>query len=251
MKTKFVIVGAPRTGSTLLVRTLNTLDGVRCHGELLGDDQVRGYEDGIDLANISQEERKSRAQRLLGERDADPVGFIDRALGTDGTTAGFKALYSAFLNPRWREVTHWLQSLDNIHFIHLTRTNSVRRFVSEQILLQGGPNHSGAGGRSEVPIKIHFDIDAFLRRTAELDAQAAEIRALLSKQDVLETNYEALAADTSAVVKDVCRFLKLDTIAPNIEPALSKVGATDLRDSVSNYQELLDHPATRELALTD
>jgi LPS sulfotransferase NodH len=251
LKTKFVIVGAPRTGSTLLVRTLNTLDGVRCHGELLGDDQVRGYEDGVDLANISQDERKSRVQRLLEERNSDPVGFIDRALDANSTAAGFKALYSAFLNPRWSEVRHWLQGLDNIRFIHLTRTNGVRRFVSEQILLQGGPNHSGAGGRSEVPIKIHFDIDAFLRRSVELEAQAAEITALLSEQDVLQTNYETLAADTPAAVKAVCHFLKLDTIASNIEPALNKVGATDLRDSVSNYQELLDHPATRALALTD
>ena len=145
----------------------------------------------------------------------------------------------------------WLQQLNDVRFIHLTRSNSLRRFVSEQILLQGGPNHSGAGGRSEVPMKIHFDIDLYQQRTRELDAQAAEINALLSQQRVLLLNYETLAADTSAAVKQVCYFLGLDNVASSIEPALRKVGAADLRDSVTNYEQLLDHPATRELALAE
>lgn len=251
MSTKFVIVGAPRTGSTLLVKTLNNLDGVCCHGELLGDDQVRGYQDGVDLLTINQHERKSRVQRLLQERNADPVGFIERALSGVDTTTGFKALYSAFLNPRWIEVINSLQGIEGIRFIHLTRNNSLRRFISEQILLQGGPNHSDAGGRSEVPIQIHVDIELFQRRSSELDAQARELSAMLSEQKVLEANYETLAADTAACVTQVCHFLGLDSVSSNIEPALKKVGATDLQDSVSNYQELLDHPATREQALTD
>ena len=54
----FVIVGAPRTGSTLLVKTLNSLAGVCCHGELLGSQNVRGYEDGFDLVNASKSERE-------------------------------------------------------------------------------------------------------------------------------------------------------------------------------------------------
>lgn len=246
-----MIVGAPRTGSTLLVKTLNTLDSVCCHGELLGEDQVRGYEDGVDLINISQQARERRVQRLLQERDADPVAFINRALTTDDSTAGFKALYSAILNPRWSAVMAWLLQLDNVRFIHLTRSNSLRRFVSEQILLQGGPNHSGAGGRSDVPMKIHFDIELYLNRTRELDAQAAEINALLSQQRVLPLSYETLAADPSAAVKQVCHFLGQINVASSIEPALRKVGAADLKDSVTNYEQLLDHPATRQLVLAE
>jgi LPS sulfotransferase NodH len=251
MTTKFVIVGAPRTGSTLLVRTLNQLDGVCCHGELLGEDHVRGFEDGIDLVSMSHEQRTARLERLLLERNANPVAFIDRALDFGGAATGFKALYSALLNPRWRNIATRLQYTENIHFVHLTRANGLRRFVSEQILLQGGPNHSGAGGKSEVPIQVHIDIDLFGRRSAELETQASQIDALLSGQTVLPITYEALSADTAATVAHVCRFLGLDIAAPAITPALQKVGATDLRDSVSNYQELLDHPATRALALAD
>jgi LPS sulfotransferase NodH len=251
MTTKFVIVGAPRTGSTLLVRTLNQLDGVCCHGEILGDDHVRGFEDGVDLVAMSHQERAARLERLLLERDSDPVGFVDRALEMGRAATGFKALYSALLNPRWRDVLTRLQGMDDLRFIHLTRTNGLRRFISEQILLQGGPNHSGPGGKSEVAMQVHVDIDLFERRSAELAAQARQIDALLCGQPVLPITYEALSADTVATVAQACRFLGLDTAASAITPALQKVGATDLWHSVSNYQELLDHPATRALALAE
>jgi LPS sulfotransferase NodH len=251
MRTKFVIVGAPRTGSTLLVRTLNSLNGLCCHGELLGEDNVRGYEDGVDLVNISRAEREARSRRLLEDRNSNPVAFIEQALALDYPATGFKALYNAFLNPRWREVITFLQGLAGIQFIHLTRSNDLRRFISEQILLQGGPNHSAAGGKSDVSIKVHIDIDLFLQRRADLQRQANELAVLLSRQQVLEISYEELAADTAVTVGQVCNFLGVDIAKSQIRPALNKVGAADLRDSVSNYQELLDHASTRELALAN
>jgi len=251
MRIKFVIVGAPRTGSTLLVKTLNNVDGVCCHGELLGPENVRGYEDGFDLVNASKSEREQRTQRLLLDRNTYPVSFIDRALTSAHTATGFKALYSAFLRPQWHEVIAFLQTIPDIRFIHLTRKNSLRRFISEQILLEGGPNHSGAGGKSEIPIKVYVDIDAFMHKSSQIEAQRMELSALLSKQRVLDITYEELSAATAATVARVCRFIGLTILPSAIEPALHKVGATDLSDSVSNYQELLDHPATRDLAMTE
>ena len=222
-----------------------------CHGELLGPQNVRGYEDGFDLVQASNSEREARTQRLLLQRNTDPVGFIDRILTAHHCATGFKALYSAFLNPRWQEVITFLQTTPAVRFIHLTRKNSLRRFISEQILLEGGPNHSGAGGRSEIPITLHVDIDAFLRRSSQLAAEAIEIDALLSNQTVLDITYEELSADTAATVARVGQFLTLANIPSDAKPALNKVGAANLSDSVSNFQELLDHPATRSLALMD
>jgi len=251
MPAKFVIVGAPRTGSTLLVRTLNTLDGVRCHGELLGTHHVRGYEDGFDLERATREEREARGQRLLQERNSDPAGFIARVLQQDGLAVGFKALYSAFLSPGWQPVVTLLLRDPAMRFIHLRRANGLRRFVSEQILLAGGPNHSGAGGRSDVAMQVHIDIDAFVKRDAEMQRQAQALAGLLPPRQVLDIRYEDLSADTAGTVNRVTAFLGLGAGQANVRPALSKVGAADLRDTVSNYQALLEHPATRALALSD
>ena len=251
MSTRFVIIGAPRTGSTLLVRTLNSLDGFCCHGELLGTDNVRGYEDSVDLLTISDVERKARSQRLLEKRNSNPVGFVEQALAFDYPAVGFKALYNAFLNPRWSEVITFLQGEHAIRFIHLRRNNDLRRFISEQILLQGGPNHSAAGGKSDVSLKVHVNIDLFLLARERLQLQSCELEKLLSGKSILEVSYEALAADTSITVAQVGHFLGLEFAPSDIHPALTKVGATDLRDSVSNYQELLDHPSTRDLTLAN
>jgi len=250
MSKKFVIVGAPRTGSTLLVRTLNSLEGICCHGELLAD-FVRGYEDGFDPLAASKSERDDRASRLLQQRDQNPENFILNALNTENTATGFKALYSSLTNPRWREVTQSLLAMPDIKFIHLTRHNSLRRFVSEQIMQSGGPNHSGAGGKSEKRIKVHIDIDTYRRNTAEIEAERRQVILRLPEKNLMDISYEQLSADTVATVTAVCQFLGLDTRPSEIKPALNKVGAADLRDSVSNYQDLLDNTATRALALAD
>ena len=80
-------------------------------------------------------ERDDRASRLLQQRNQDPPCFILSALDTENTATGFKALYSSLSNPRWREVTHSLLAIPGIKFIHLTRHNSLRRFISEQIMV--------------------------------------------------------------------------------------------------------------------
>ncbi|MDZ7784550.1 MAG: sulfotransferase [Halioglobus sp.] len=244
MSAKFVIVGAARTGSTLLVRTLNSLEGVRCHGELLGD-RVRGYEDDFDPTAASPAEREARMAALKRERDADPVAFIGAALAGNQRASGFKALYAAFLDPRWRAVIDSLLADEDVRFIHLRRRNGLRRFVSETVLRAGGPNHSAAGGRSEQRVRVHIDVGEFKRVEAQIARQAAQIDELLSGQSVFELSYEALADDTPAAVSRVCDFLGLAVSPPDIRPALHKVGAADIRDTVSNYRELLDDPAIR------
>jgi LPS sulfotransferase NodH len=250
MTMKFIIVGAARTGSTLLVRTLNSLGDMCCHGELLGATQVRGYEDNFDPQQATQAEREARTKRLLKDRTRDPLEFVQRALTSDAKATGFKMLYREFLNPQWQEARASLFDTPGIRFIHLTRGNHLRRFVSEQILLAGGPNHSGAGGRSEKSLSVHIDIPEFLQSIAEVEASAREISSILSNQQVLDITYEELALDTAGTVVDVCKFLDIPVAPANISPALKKVGSTDLSNSVSNYQELLDDPATRALALS-
>jgi hypothetical protein len=68
---------------------------------------------------------------------------------------------------------------------------------------------------------------------------------------LLDISYEQLSADTASTVATACQFLGLDIVSSDIMPALKKVGAVDLSDSVSNYQDLLDNPATRDLVLED
>ncbi|NND69891.1 MAG: hypothetical protein HKN19_20035 [Halioglobus sp.] len=245
MSVNFVIVGAPRTGSTLLVRTLNSIEGVRCHGELLQRNVVRGLEDGFDPEQATAEQRKARAERLYAEREADPVGFIFDALADDGLATGLKITYEIFFDPRWQVVVEQLVNSPDMRFVHLLRHNELRRYVSEEILYAGGPNHSAAGGRAEQSVQIAVDIDAFLARQQEVVATAQQLRTLVAERETLEVSYEAMARDIGAEVSAICAFLDPGIDTSGTRAALSKVGAKDLRATVSNVDELLAHPATR------
>jgi len=251
MSVNFIIVGAARTGSTLLVRTLNSLESVVCHGEILNPENVRGYEDGFALEQASKEERDARLRRLAERRDADCLGFIEEALSGPHLAIGFKALYSALLAPRWQDTTAALLAREDLRFIHLRRRNGLRRFVSEVIMRAGGPIHSGAGGRGDRKLQVEIDIEAFKHADAEVAAQGAQVDALLSGRQVLPLLYEDLAADTGNAVAQVLDFLGVPAPAAPVEARLNKVGAQDLREVVENFSALLDDAATRELALSD
>ena len=129
--------------------------------------------------------------------------------------------------------------------------NSLRRYVSERVSEEGGPIHSAAGGRSEVEVRVNIDIPTFLKRASLLEAEGKQVDAMLSGRKVYPLSYEELATDLSSTVAGVCQFLGLDTRPADIVPALRKVGADDLRDAVTNYDELLRNAATREMALAD
>jgi len=251
MTARFVIVGAPRTGSTLLVRTLNSLSGVRCHGELLQRNVVRGLEDGFDPEQATAEERKARAQRLYDAREAGPVDFIEQALSGDSLAIGLKITYEIFFDERWRAVIERLVGNSDTRFIHLKRHNDLRRYVSEEILYAGGPNHSGAGGRAEQAVQINVDIDAFLTRQGAINDAEKSFRSMVAGRDVLDVSYEAMAEDIGREVSRVCAFLDPAIDASGTQAALSKVGAKDLRETVSNVDELLAHEATREFVRAD
>jgi LPS sulfotransferase NodH len=250
MNTKFVIVGAPRTGSTLLVRTLNNINGILCHGELL-QDKVRGFEDGFEPINSTQAQRDERMQRLVTQRNQDPVSFVQRALDSSSQATGMKVLYSALLNPMWAPVIEYINSLDNLCYTHIRRRNTLRRYISESIMNAGGPIHSGIGGRSKRATSVHIDVNAFLKSQSGIDRQDASVVANTAGNPVLDISYEQLSSNFRDTMAQVCQYIGLDIDASSFKPALQKVGESDLRNAVSNYDELFEHEGTRKMLLQD
>ncbi|PLW68683.1 hypothetical protein C0039_11785 [Pseudohalioglobus lutimaris] len=250
MPVKFVIVSAPRTGSTLLAKTLNSLPGLICHGELFLPNQVRGYRDGFDPFAATEEQRKTRSANLLQLRNTDACEFLETALYRPEMAVGMKVIYNDLLQTRWRDALQWLLAAPDLQWIHLQRRNPLRRYVSERIMQSGGAIHSGMGGKAKGQIQVKVDIEAFQERCDQLDAERQRVVQTIAGRSVLDVFYEDLSADIGGTVASVCKALGIDTSPACIAPALNKVGAEDLALSVSNYAELLDNDLTRHWAHT-
>ena len=246
MTVKFLIVGAPRTGSTMLAKTLNNIPGICCHGELLLPRHVRGYRDDFDPIFATSEARKARAAKLLQQRNENPLAFVRNALARPEPAVGLKVIYRDFLAPRWEEVIAWLMRDPGTRIIHLKRRNSLRRYISEEVMHAGGAIHSGPGGSgSGKTRRVHIDPRAFQLRTQQLEQEAQRVADRYQGLPCLEVDYEHLASDIDGTGATICDFLSVDLGDDGISPALDKVGATDLADIVENYAELARDEITR------
>jgi len=141
--------------------------------------------------------------------------------------------------------------MPEIMFIHLTRRNNLRGYILIQIFPPRGPNHSRVGGRSDNSFQVQSDIADFLQNYSDTEANAQAIGVLLAGRNALDITYEELSSDTAAMAARVSELPALANSPSDIKPALTKVGAANLRNTVSNFQELLDNPVTRALALLD
>src|SRR5262249_26215232 len=124
--TRFIILCAARTGSTMLRHMLNSHPNVRCHGEVMtgrGLDSLAGDRDG-DAAVT---------RTLLDRRGSDPQGFLEDVVLDPGSAkaVGFKIKYEELLLSDYAWLLGWLKSHREIRVIHLTRENRLKRLVSE------------------------------------------------------------------------------------------------------------------------
>ena len=251
MAIKFFILSAPRTGSTLLVRTLNSIDGICCHGELFLPGQVRGLRDDFDPFAATPEQRKARAGKLLDARNADAANFLALALDRPEPAVGLKIIYEDFLQARWQAAFAGAIADTDTRFIHLQRHNALRRYVSEQVMHAGGAIHSDMGGGKDRKVRVEISPEAFSARCQQLEQEVRAVQSKIAARPVLDIYYEDLSDNLPSTIKNVCDFLQLPKIPRSIEPGLQKVGQDDLSESVLNYQEMLENPATRPFALMD
>lgn len=251
MATKFLILSAPRTGSTLLVRTLNSITGICCHGELFLPAQVRGLRDDFDPLAASPEQRRARAEQLLQARNRDPSAFLQDALERAQAAVGLKIIYEDFLRQRWQAALQAAIARPDIRFIHLRRRNALRRYVSEQVMHAGGAIHSDMGGRKHRQVTVEISPAAFASRQRELEREAEQALALLGDKPVLDVDYEDLAGRLQPTIAAICDFIGIATAPRAVEPGLRKVGQQDLSAAVLNYQDLVDDPLTRPFTRMD
>jgi LPS sulfotransferase NodH len=233
-RTRFVVVGAERTGTNLLIGMLNQFPGIYCGGELFNSAQIaKGKLDWCKVPN-------AQLPRLLDLRISDPAALwreLSASSQPEGASAvGFKLLYRHGLANE--ALLDDLATDKGIRIVHLIRRNQLRRFVSER---QARASRSWAtkvgetlAGSSPVTISATELIKSFV----EADAHRIKYDGLFARHQSICAVYEELAARPEAVASRVAQFLGLGASGTSIKPTFRKTGARDLSEVIDRFDAL-------------
>lgn len=231
----FLVAGAERTGSNLLVEMLSSHTRVQAYGELFNTEQIeQGKLDFDPPPGLDRDE-------ILSLRLRSPATCHERlheAAAAHGVAAcGFKLLYYHGLAEN-RIVEH-LRALPDLRIVHLVREDAVARWISQVRAVRSGSWWSTqAGGQKPRAEAIELDAAETLLGLEFNQQMVERFRATFRSTAVLELSYEKMTADFDAAVQRVQRFLGLP---PERLVGLSqKTGERDPRRSVSNWPTLVD-----------
>jgi LPS sulfotransferase NodH len=224
---KFLILAAPRTGSNLLCTLLNSHPEIVCHHELFNPQGI-----------FTALNRRSEATQLGSpqERDADPLGFLDRVWRTGlgyGCT-GFK-----WTRGQNEDVLRSVLRDAGVKKIVLRRRNRMKTYVSERIAQQTQQWEVYCKRDLCVPRpRIRVEMTD-LRQHIELNDRfytGVQFSLRRGNQPHINVAYEALF--DRAEQRRILGFLGVRATEHPLKAASIKQNPTDLRESVSNFDEL-------------
>jgi LPS sulfotransferase NodH len=241
--TKAIILTTQRSGSTFLEDCLQSHPEVYCPGELL----VSGM--GVRVPDFVYRFRTVTKLTQFAVSGAwYPTRLMDRFFATgDAKARVFKAMYNHVAIPWTRD---YIVRNTDIKIIHLRRENLLKQYVS--YLLMGRPRvkHWQPHATEPIPaVQLTIPPDEalqYMRRTAALYPQYEQI---LGGHERMQLVYEHMIDGRSLkpeVADAVCDFLEISR-RPMVSK-LVKVNPENLRDMVTNYEELAAAVSRSEFA---
>ena len=211
-KSKFVIFGRGRSGSTVLVSLLNTLNGVYCDGEVY---------------NVNALLPKARLRRAC--------------YFSDYQIYGFKLLSYQLFRYSYKYQMHFLSYLLNNGFkiIYLKRENLLMHAVSNVRAREFRFHSKDSNENLEKKITVDLSVLMYWLELSEMRERKEE--SLVSSIPHLRLKYEenienpAKHKETSDTV---CDFLNISR--GEVATQYKKISPLRLEDSIENYQEIKD-----------
>jgi LPS sulfotransferase NodH len=231
---RFVIVGAERTGTNLLISLLNQHLGCLCMNELFNPVSVAaGVFPGDDVP-------ESERVRLAMRRQTDPIGFwrelsaLSRSRGY--RTFGFKLFYSHALTQP--DLLSALAADKTVTVIHVTRRNLLRRLVSERQALAVRQWVVGWAARLEPRPAVPITPGDLWQSVHAIQTREAMFEALFEDHPVLRLVYEDLAERPQQVGARAAVFLGAPARPEPAAILYQRTGADDLSHAIEGFDEL-------------
>ena len=209
----FVILGATRSGTTLLVDYVNCHPGARCRGEILNPDY--GY-----YGNPSGKDRERLRLHLESFFVKPP-----------GTLLGAKLL-TYQLDELPLKISDVVEVLHRPAVIVLYRENVLEQFASIKFAEHTGVWHSD---ERKAGAALSLDVEEFIAFSERERRMWRENLAGLTNLDVHFLSYEELTRSTQEAMRGVFGFLGLDEC--DVESRLVKLQPEPLAKRVVNFHE--------------
>lgn len=234
---KYIIIGMPRTGSTLVQTTLAQHPKVRSFGELFH--WVRGEREGRHAI-------ETPAGKLFFDPEKDdPQAFLDEVVWAgdrpDVRAAGFK-LFAKYVQAESTQDLFSKLKANNpdLSVIYIERRNILDVMASWRMASVSGEWMRRTGeGEEKQPPTCSFPVDA-----AEefLDTHVGGVERLdrwVNGMRCLRVDYDDISDNFQRVARDMFEFLGVEPI--DIQPAIVKQANRSPRQVLENWDELAAH----------
>lgn len=215
----YVICSTPRSGSTLLCRLLSQT-GVAgqpdSHFHTPSLDRWREVYGVSTAANASERDILGAVFQAARKRGTGQNGMFGLRMQR-GSFAFFMAQADVLYPDRAHDVARFEAAFGPTRFIHLSRQDKVAQAISRLKAEQTGLWHQNPDGstleRLAPTADPYYDFDAITRTLSDLKELEVAWENWFAKEGVkpLRIDYDHLAADPRAVLKEVLGALSLDT----------------------------------------
>lgn len=219
--TRFIVLSRSRTGSNLLLNSLNMHPHIHAFGEVFRG----GVNDGIKAEVLKS------AENYL---DKNIFKYYDKSIHA----VGFKIFYQ---HPVWDQsgnVWNCLQGMDNLKVIHLKRNNILRSLVSQKIAFKTDvwKETDAKDGSSPLDRKVRLSKEECEENFKKTRAQEAAGDKMFCNHEVLQISYEDLTNDYQDQMQRALAFLNVSTF--ELQPQTLRQNPEPLRDLLINYDQL-------------
>jgi LPS sulfotransferase NodH len=243
---KFIILTTQRSGSTFFRLYLNSHENIRCHDEVF----LRSYgaKDGWnnfikDKNNLNNDKTELKIvydyleSLFYNKNHSAPWTDIDSwndylpQAKENVQAVGFKFMYDQFQEHPYIE--EWLKK-EQIKIIHFYRKNKLKMELSRLSAQKSGIYHSQ---KTIARQKHQVDTTKIVNNINKYNQIEEDFKLRYQDNDYLEIDYETFLEDPETINNCILDFL---SIKGNgfYKPKLNKLNPNNVRDIVSNYDEL-------------
>lgn len=232
---RFLVTGLPRSGTNLILHTLAFHPEVLAYNELFNPDRMLWGSSEVD---------QERHDAFLELRRTRPVHFIEHVLSPELPeirAVGFKLFYMHGTPAEcesYRLVWPWLRRMEGLRVVDVVRRNKLKQIFSWFLATETQVWVREGQSRPQPPksIALPFDVvNGYFHWYEDMEKLRAR---QLQGMDVLELDYETLAADFATHIARIQEHLGVPVLP--LAPAIHKQRTAHISEVLTNYRELRD-----------